>query len=145
MHVKGVFLALVCRPANIWLLALPLLLASCGGTDDAKRGVANFRARAAQTSFSEIYWRAAPEFRQSGTEEQFLRVMTALDRKLGRWTSASEPGWNVTRGTGGQVVNLTYQSQFSKGAVSEQFTWRIEDGEPVLLGYHATSPLLITE
>lgn len=134
-----------CRPASVWLLALPLLLASCGGTDEAKRGVANFRARAAQTSFSEIYWRAAPEFRQSATEEQFLRVMTALDGKLGPWKSAGEPAWNVTRGTAGQVVNLTYQSQFSKGAVSEQFTWRIENGEPVLLGYHVNSPLLITE
>ena len=145
MHVKGVFLARVCRPASVWLLVLPLLLASCAGTNDAKRGVANFRARAAQTSFSEIYWRAAPEFRQSATEEQFLRVMTALDRKLGPWTSAGEPGWNVTRGTAGDVVNLTYQSQFAKGAVSEQFTWRIEVGEPVLLGYHANSPLLIKE
>ena len=145
MHVKRVFLALVCRPASVWLLVLPLLLASCGGTTDAKRGVADFRARAAQTSFSEIYWRAAPEFRQSATEEQFLRLMKALDRKLGPWTSAGEPGWNVTSGTAGQVVNLTYLSQFAKGAVSEQFTWRIEDGEPVLLSYHATSPLLITE
>ena len=145
MHVKGAFLALICRPAGIWLLVLPLLLASCGGIDDAKRGVANFRARAAQTSFSEIYWRAAPEFRQSATEEEFLRVMTALDRKLGPWTSAGEPGRNVAHGTAGQVVNLTYQSQFAKGAVSEQFTWRIEDGEPVLLAYHANSPLLVTE
>ena len=145
MHFKGAFLALVCRPASIWLLALPLFLASCGGAADTKRGVENFRARAAQTSFTEIYWRAAPEFRQSATEEQFLRVMTTQDRKLGPWTSAAEPGWNVTRGTAGQVVNLTYQSQFAKGAVSEKFTWRIEDGEPVLLGYHATSPLLITE
>lgn len=145
MHVKGVFLALVSRPASVWLLVLPLLLASCGGTDEAKRGVANFRARAAQTSFSEIYWRAAPEFRQSATEEQFLRVMTAMNRKLGSWTSAGEPGWNVTRGTAGQVVSLTYQSLFAKGAVSEQFTWRIEDGEPVLLAYHVNSPLLVTE
>ena len=145
MHVKGVFHALVCRPASVWLLALPLLLASCSGSADAKRGVANFRARAAQTSFSEIYWRAAPEFRQSSTEEQFLGVMTALDRKLGPWASAGEPGWNATRGTAGQVVNLTYQSQFAKGAVSEQFTWRIEDGEPVLLAYHVTSPVLIAK
>ena len=119
MHVKGAFLALVCRPASVWLLVLPLLLASCGGTGDAKRGVASFRARAAQTSFREIYWRAAPEFRQSVTEDQFLGLMTALDRKLGTWASAPEPGWNVTSGTAGKVVNLTYQSQFANGAVSE--------------------------
>jgi hypothetical protein len=71
--------------------------------------------------------------------------MKALDQKLGPWTSAAEPGWNVTRGTAGQVVSLTYQSQFAKGPVSEQFTWRIENGEPVLLGYHVNSSLLITE
>jgi hypothetical protein len=145
MHVKGILRALVSRPASVWLLALPLLLASCGGSDDARRGVASFRARTAQTAFSEIYWRATPEFRQSATEEQFLRVMTAVDRKLGRWTSAGEPGWNVSRGAAGQVVNLTYQSQFAKGAGSEQFKWRIENGEPVLLDYHVSSPLLITE
>jgi hypothetical protein len=120
-------------------------LASCAGTGDAKRGVASFRARAAQTSFREIYWRAAPEFRESVTEDQFQGLMTALDRKLGTWASAPEPGWNVTSGTAGKVVNLTYQSQFANGAASEQFTWRIEGGEPVLLAYRASSPLLITK
>ena len=88
---------------------------------------------------------AGTEFRQTATEEQFLRFMTALERKLGSWQSAREPVWNVTRGTTGHFVNLTYQSQFAKGAASEQFTWRIENGGPVLLGYYVNSALLVTE
>src|SRR5262249_47330240 len=128
-----------------WLVVFALLLASCGGTDEAKRGVTEFRARVAQKSYGEIYRAATPEFRKAATEEQFVRIMTALERKLGAWQAAAEPVWNVTKGTQGTLVNLTYQSQFAKGAASEQFAWRIEGGRPVLLGYNVNSPLLITE
>ena len=40
------------------------LLVSCGGTDEAKRGVAEFRTRVAQKSYSEIYRAAAAELIQ---------------------------------------------------------------------------------
>jgi hypothetical protein len=127
------------------IAALALITAGCGGTDAAKRGVAEFRSRAAERSYSEIYRRAGAELQQVATEEQFEQFMIGVDRKLGAWQSADEPGWNVTRGTGGQLVRLTYQSQFTKGNASEQFVWRIERGAPVLLGYHVNSPLLVTQ
>jgi hypothetical protein len=122
-----------------------LVLASCGGTAEAKRGVAEFRARVAEKAYAEIYRAATTEFQKAATEEQFVRLMTALDRKLGAWQSAGEPAWNVTKGTGGHFVNLTYQSQFAKGAATEQFSWRINTGRPVLVGYNVSSPLLIME
>jgi hypothetical protein len=49
------------------------------------------------------------------------------------------------RATGGQTVRLTYQSQFAKGGATEQFAWRIEQGAPILLGYHVSSPLLVSD
>lgn len=131
--------------SRTWVLALALLLASCGGTDEAKGGVAAFRERVSQKAYSEIYRAAAPELRQAATEEQFTRLLTALDRKLGAWRSAADPAWHVTRSTGGHIVQLTYQSQFDKGSATEQFSWRIEQGAAVLRGYHVNSPLLITE
>jgi hypothetical protein len=85
------------------------------------------------------------ELRQVTTEEQFERFMTALDRKLGTWQSAAEPAWNVSRGTGGHLVRLTYQSQFANGSASEQFVWRIESGAATLIGYHVNSPLLLAQ
>ena len=129
----------------MWVIASALLVAACGGTDEAKRGVAEFRSRAAQKSYSEIYRTAGAELRQAATEEQFARFMTTLERRLGAWQSADEPAWNVTRGTGGHLVRLTYQSQFANGAASEQFVWRMENGGPALLGYHVNSPLLIAQ
>jgi hypothetical protein len=134
-----------------WLLGLQLLaaaalLASCsGGTDEAKQGVSGFRARVAQGSYAEIYRTASPEFRQAVTEEQFQRFMSGLERKLGTWQAAKDPIWHVARGTGGHFVGLTYESQFSKGPVTEQFSWRIEHGAPVLVGYNVKSSLLVMD
>ena len=127
----------------MWVIASALLVAACGGTDEAKHGVAEFRSRAAQKSYGEIYRTAGAELRQTATEEQFERFMTTLDRRLGTWQSAAEPAWNVTRGTGG--LRLTYQSQFAEGAASEQFVWRMQTGGPALLGYHVNSPLLFAQ
>ena len=129
----------------VWVIASALIVAGCGGTDEAKRGVVEFRSRAAQRSYGEIYRTAGTELRQAATEEQFERLMATVDRRLGAWQSAEEPAWNVTRGTGGHLVRLTYQSQFAKGAASEYFVWRIERDGPVLLGYHVNSPLLIAQ
>ena len=131
--------------SRMWVVASALLVAACGGTDEAKHGVAEFRSRAAQKSYGEIYRTAGAELRQTATEEQFERFMTTLDRRLGTWQSAAEPAWNVTRGTGGHLVRLTYQSQFAKGTASEQFVWRMENGGAALLGYHVNSPLLMAQ
>jgi hypothetical protein len=130
---------------STFLVVSALFLTSCGGTETAKSGVGVFRDRTTRQAYAEIYRDAAPEFRQTTTEGEFVKFMTALDRRLGRWQSAGDPSWNVTRGTGGQTVRLTYQSQFIKGSATEQFAWRIEHGAAVLLGYHISSPLLVSE
>ena len=36
-------------------------------------------------------------------------------------------------------------SQFARGPANEQFSWRVEQGAPLLLGYHVNSALLVTE
>ena len=100
----------------VLVIASALLVAGCGGTDEAKRGVAEFRSLVAQRSYAEIYFGAGPELRQVATQEQFERLMATIDTRLGSWQSAEEPAWNVTRGTGGHFVRLTYQSQFARGA-----------------------------
>src|SRR5262245_66690399 len=117
----------------VWVIASALVLTACGGTDEAKRGVADFRTLAAQKSYGEIYRTAGPELRQGTTEEQFQRFMSALDRKLGAWQSADEPVWSVTRGTGGHRVRLPYQPQFTNRPANEQFLWRIERAGPTLV------------
>ena len=67
----------------VWVIAAALLVAGCGGTDEAKRGVAEFRSLMAQRSYAEIYYAAGPELRQVATKEQFERLMTTIDTRLG--------------------------------------------------------------
>jgi hypothetical protein len=132
--------------ARIEMLALAVLLVGCStGMDEARQGVDEFRARASRQAFAEIYWQAAPELRQTTNEAQFVKLMSALERKLGPWQSAGDPGWNVTRGTGGHLVRLSFESRFARGPAVESFAWRIERGRAVLLGYHVNSALLVTE
>src|SRR5262249_56265465 len=109
----------------VWVIASALLFAACGGTDEAKRGVAEFRSRVAEKSYGEIYRMAGAELRQGTNEEQFERFLTALDRKLGAWQSADEPGWNVMRGTGGHIVRLTHQPPFPHLPATQPSLWRI--------------------
>ena len=110
--------------ARILSIGMTLFLIGCSmGRDEAKQGVAEFRARVSQHAFSDVYQTA----------------------ELGPWQSAADPGWNVTRTTGGHFVKLMYQSQFAKGAAAEEFTWQIQNGRPSLVGYYVNSPLLVSE
>lgn len=125
-------------------LLVGLFLVSCGGTDEAKRGVDDFRAAVANKKYHEIFENADPEMRQSGNEDQFVEFMNALERKLGPWQSAEEGVWTVSQSPAGRIVNLTYTSQFANGTGTERFMWRIVDGKALLVGYHVDSPLWVT-
>ena len=136
--------------ATSWARAVSIgmavfLLGCSTGRDEAKQGVAEFRARVAERAFSDVYASADPGFRQAAAEDKFVEFMAALDRKLGPWQSAEDPVWTVTRGTNGHFVRLTYQSRFAKGLAAEEFMWRIQHGRPALVGYHVNSPLLVTQ
>ena len=135
------------RQAWLPLLASSLLLVSCSeGVDEAKQGVTDFRAAVSNKSYADIFRNADAEMRQSGTEAGFVEFMTALDTKLGPWKSADDPVWNVFTSTNaGRKVFLTYKSQFANGPGTENFTWRIDNGKAVLLGYHVDSPLWVTK
>ena len=131
-------------PGTRWLVFGAVLLVSCGGTDEAKQGVDEFRTAVAAKNYHDIFEHADPEMRQSGTEEQFVEFMKALDKKLGPWQSAEEGVWTVSQSPAGRIVNLTYQSQFANGPGTERFMWRIENGQASLVGYHVDSPLWVT-
>jgi hypothetical protein len=78
------------------LLACCLAIASvagCGGKsrEAAQAATEKFRTRVFLGAYAEIYGQADPEFRASVPEEQFEKLMRAIDRKLGRFQSAGAP------------------------------------------------------
>lgn len=129
-----------------WCLALGLLI-GCGGKsrEAAQAATEKFRLRVLRGAYGEIYAQAAPEFRAAASEEQFEKLMKAIDRRLGRFESAATPAWRVNIGTGGKTVFLGYKSLFEKGNASEEFVWRPDEPEPKLAAYNIQSPLLMPD
>jgi len=126
-------------------LALCGLAIGCGGgpaAESAWQGVAELRTRYEASSYREIYAASAPEFQRGASEDEFVRFMEAVKRKLGSVKSSKSRGWNVFFGTGGSRVTLTYDTEFENGKGAEQFVWLV-DGDPKLLGYNINSRDLI--
>ena len=57
--------------------------------------------------------------------------------------SSSQKGWNVNVGTAGKFITLNYSTAFAEGEASEQFVYRVADGQALLAGYHVNSKALI--
>jgi len=62
----------------VWVIASAPLVAACGGTDEPKHGVAQFRSRAAQKSYREIYQTAPATWWGSRTSSQFAKGAARL-------------------------------------------------------------------
>ena len=124
------------------IMAAALAVAGCSATRDkaaAEAGVVQFHQMLDAGRFHDIYAGAAPEFRRTGSEQEELGVLQMIHERLGAFRSSQQSGWRVNYGTGGNVVNLTYASQFASGAGTEDFVFRIEGNAPHLVGYHVHS------
>ena len=110
----------------------------------AEAATRDFRAQYARGAFAGVYKGAAPDLHSAVTEGDFVKLLEGVNRKLGAWQSSKSPGWRVFTGTGGQTVTLRYESEFEKGAATEEFLWRIQGGGASLVGYHVNSPAFLT-
>lgn len=122
-----------------------LAIGGCSAGRDkaaAENGVATFHQMLDAGRYHDIYAGADPAFRSTASEAEGLRVLQMIHDRLGAFRSSQESGWRVNYGTGGNVVNLTYASQFASGAGTEDFVFRIEGNAPRLVGYHVHSPAL---
>ena len=93
--------------------------------------------------YHDIYAGAANEFRQSGSEQAATRFLAMVHDRLGPVRRADQRGWRVNFATGGNVVSLSYSTQFASGRGTEDFVFRVRGGSPVLVGYHINSMDLI--
>jgi hypothetical protein len=127
------------------LIALGLILCGCGKSREAAvAATEQFRARVGGGRYGEIYRDATTAFRDSATEPEFIKMMDAVAKKLGKFRSASPRGWNVNMGTAGRIVTLAFTSEFEKGRAVETFVWKGRGDEMALQGYNINSPALLT-
>src|SRR5262249_11227833 len=96
-------------------------------------------------AFAEIYANAGPPFKTGTNQEQFLKWMGAMSRKLGKFRSAEAQAWKVNSGSDGTTVLLGFNTHFENGPAEETFVWRVNEAEPTLVGYHINSPLFVAD
>ena len=115
---------------------------SSADTSGAERETTRFHSRLDEGQFEAIWAATGPELRQATPKPQFLEFLAAVRKKLGKVKAAKLSGWRVHYGTGGNRIELAYDTEFERGTAAEQFVF--STGEPPkLLGYHVNSPTLV--
>lgn len=131
--------------AVVVLFALTKLFSSGSlSTEAARAQIAQFRELMAKEQYNQIYAEASDSFRKSATEQDVVRLLTAVNGKLGAVKSTESNGWNMNFTPSGSFITLPLKTQFERGTGVEIFVYRIADGRALLAGYTINSNALIT-
>ena len=123
------------------------LLAACSSGEDiasAEQELPRFRELMAAAEFSKIFEESSPELKQAISEQDFVKFLESVHRKLGTVRGSERSGWRVNVGTSGTFVSLGYKTGFEHGDGTEQFIFRVSDGKAALAGYRIDSMALVT-
>ena len=124
-----------------------LFLAACSPAADTKAaegGVVSFHNALNNGQFDQIYNATGPEFKAASTRVDFVKILTAVHRKLGNFRSGKTDTWNDNATTSGTYVTLEREAQFDRGPAQEQFVFKMDGPNAVVVGYHINSNTLIT-
>ena len=144
------------RPRRVlrrWSLALTAvfliyLLWQCGsglyqGRSLSNDAVHQFHRELNAENYQSISDGADEAFRNSGKEEDFIKLLLAIHRKLGDAGQTNMNNLSVNATTGGTFITAVYQTTFAKGPATETFTWKKSGGQIKLYRYNIQSNALI--
>jgi hypothetical protein len=134
-------------------IAVSMYLVLCaGGCRDlvkdkaaAENSIARFHQQCSDGKLDDIWQEAHVKFRSASAKEEYDAFLGAVLRKLGKVKSTSNAGWKVNSYNLTTTVLMTQQTVFEKGEGTESFTFEMEGGKAVLVGYNIQSMDLITK
>ena len=139
------------RRGGAFMVAALVVVASVAGSSCSYRRAYN-AAEAATASFHEclnegllqqIYDRADQQLRAGTTESDFVALLAAVHRKLGRHLTTRIQSSHV-HGLGRVVtVALRCSSDFEEGDAQEEFVWLVEGTSCRLASYNISSRTLV--
>ncbi len=139
------------KARQILLLALAATLLAAAdacsmvkGRETAGRAVSRFHDQLNSGSYLDIYRQTDEGFQKATAEADARALFEAVRRKLGTVKNANQIGWGVNATTGGTVVRLAYDTEFTEGRATEQFVFYVSGDNARLFQYNIVSPLLIT-
>ena len=101
--------------------------------------MATFHEAAQRGAFKEIYASASPELRTAIGEDGFLKLMQAVNGKLGAQASAELKEHRIDPQPSMTLVTLAYVTQFKQGAAYEKFVVKLEGDRAALVSYNIYS------
>ena len=125
-----------------------VLLSGCSTQKDfqqAERATDEFHMQFAKGSYGEIYDTSDSAIKKSATREQMIAMLQRVNRKLGACGDPQRQSFVVNYNTNGTFVTMVYTRKCANGQLEENFIWRIQDGKPILYGFHFNSPVLATD
>jgi hypothetical protein len=132
----------------ILLIGLLVLISACSltkGKATAEAAAVKFHNQFNAGKFQEIYAQADEGFKKSVSENDFIAMLEAVQRKLGMVREDHSTSWAVNTTTAGTMATLGYDVDFTAGKASEEFVFHISGDQALLYHYNVNSPLLITK
>jgi len=131
------------------VIALALLIAGCVNQADSKKitdAQYAFFAQVQAKQYPAIYDQAAPEFQAAMARDTFIGFMQRIDRKLGDCKApVKQMNWHVNATQSGYFSTQGYTSACANGPLQQTLTIVLRGGEAKVVGYQASSPLLLTD
>jgi hypothetical protein len=124
------------------------LLGGCSMKADMDAGakaIAAFHQAVDAGQYRKVWADSAQDMKGATPEERLTALLDAVHRKLGRFKSGNQIGFNDNVSGAGHMLTINYQAQYEKGAAAEQFVFRIDGGRALLGGYHINSDALILQ
>ena len=141
-------IVILMRTFPLWLaVGLAVIASGCGGMfkgkQAAEQGVAEFHKMYNEGKVAQIYAAGHSKLKSATPEKDFLELLGAVQRKLGKVTQTTTVGFNVATFNFTTTVNLTQNTTFEQGTGVEAFAFEMAGGKAVLVGYHINSKDLI--
>lgn len=127
---------------SLLLLAL-FSLASCKdmvrGKDMAAAAIVDFHQQFNAGKFKELYAAGHDDLKAAAKEEDFVKLLEAVHRKLGKYVKSTDAGWRVNTFNLKTVVLLTQKAEFEHGKGTETFSYIVSGESCLLQSYYIQS------
>jgi len=118
---------------SIRVLAIPLALitvalSGCDMLKDksiAEEAVTDFHQKLNDGNFQPLYSNADDALKSAATEKDFLALLGAIHKKLGKVQSSSETNFSINDVNFVTKIVLVYDTKFDGGDATETFTYRL--------------------
>ena len=133
----------------ITAIVLGYLMWQCGSGLSVGRSLSNaavqqFHSELNNEQYDRIFAYADDGFRGSGKQEEGIKFLQAVHRKLGNAQQANLANMMVQATTGGTYIIAAYKTKFEHGDADEKFVWVRKDGQLKLYRYDVQSNVFVT-